>query len=65
MYILFSLGSDKPRRNENIHVELMKVDHKSNRFFYMLGICCSANIGIILPLIYLCMILILIYNILY
>lgn len=34
-----------PVRNENIYLELNRMDHKSNRFFFMLGIACSANIG--------------------
>jgi len=29
----------------DVTVELKRVDHLSNRFFYMLGIACSANIG--------------------
>jgi len=34
-----------PKRRLNIQEELQRRDHKSNRFFYMLGIACSANIG--------------------
>lgn len=38
-------GSGKASRNENVSIELNRRDHKSNRFFFLLGIACSANIG--------------------
>jgi len=44
---IISMGgsSNPPKRNIDIYEELQRRDHKSNRFFYMLGIACSANIG--------------------